>query len=180
MSSGRPTRLSRDTIYESEWVTLHRDRVELPSGTVLDAYHVIDFPKECVTAVVENADGEILLIRIHRYPVDREHWEIPAGRIEDEDDLLGAAAREVLEETGYRSTGHRHVYTYYPSNGISNQVFHVVFCEATELVGTPDEDEVASTRWASRAEVRELIQSGEMMDGYSLMALLLLFSDIVK
>ena len=120
MSSGRPTRLSRDTIYESEWVTLHRDRVELPSGTVLDAYHVIDFPKECVAAVVENADGEILLIRIHRYPVDREHWEIPAGRIEDEDDLLGAAAREVLEETGYRSTGHRHVYMYYPSNGISN------------------------------------------------------------
>ena len=176
MSSGKPTRLHRETLYTSDWLSLHRDRVELPSGTVLPEYHVLDFPRECVAAVVVNADGDILLIRIHRYPVDREHWEIPAGGIEDGDDILTAAAREVQEETGYESAGHRHVYTYYPSNGISNQVFHVVFCTATDLVGTPDEDEVASARWAPVDEVRALIHSGEMMDGYSLTALLLYFA----
>ncbi|MBT3268688.1 NUDIX hydrolase [Candidatus Poribacteria bacterium] len=179
MSAGRPKRLKRDTLYESDWLSLHRDRVELPSGTILEQYHVLDFPRECVAAVVENADGDILLIRIHRYPVDREHWEIPAGRIEDDDDILGAAAREVLEETGYTSTDHRHVYTYYPSVGISNQVFHVVFCKARDLVGTPDEDEVAAARWASPAEVRGLIRRGDMKDGYSFTALLLLFSDVL-
>ena len=114
MSDMRPKRLSRDTLYTSDWLDLHRDRVELPSGTILEQYHVLDFPRECVAAVVENADGDILLIRIHRYPVDREHWEIPAGRIEDDDDILGAAAREVLEETGYRSTDHRRVVTTQP------------------------------------------------------------------
>ncbi|MAF12628.1 NUDIX hydrolase [Candidatus Poribacteria bacterium] len=181
MSDMRPKRLSRDTLYTSDWLDLHRDRVELPSGTILEQYHVLDFPRECVAAVVENADGDILLIRIHRYPVDREHWEIPAGRIEDDDDdILGAAAREVLEETGYWSTDHRRVYTYYPSIGISNQVFHVVFCKAAGLVGTPDEDEVSFARWASPGEVRGLIQSGEMMDGYSLTALLLWFSDVPR
>ena len=92
MSDMRPKRLSRDTLYTSDWLDLHRDRVELPSGTILEQYHVLDFPRECVAAVVENADGDILLIRIHRYPGDREHWEIPAGRIEDDDDILGAAA----------------------------------------------------------------------------------------
>ena len=103
-----------------------------------------------------------------------------AKRNDDDDDILGAAAREVLEETGYRSTDHRRVYTYYPSIGISNQVFHVVFCKAAGLVGTPDEDEVSFARWASPAEVRGLIRSGEMMDGYSLTALLLWFSDVPR
>ena len=140
MSSGRPKRLHRETLYTSDWLSLHRDRVELPSGTILPEYHVVDFPRECVAAVVESAEGDILLIQIHRYPIDREHWEIPAGGIEDDDDILTAAAREVVEETGYTSTDHRHVYTYHPSSGSSNQVFHVVFCKAGELVGTPDED----------------------------------------
>ena len=52
-----------------------------------------------------------------------------------------------------------------------------MFCKAAGLVGTPDEDEVSFARWASPAEVRGLIQSGEMMDGYSLTALLLWFAD---
>ena len=111
MTAGRPKQLSRETLYESEWVNLRRDRVELPSGTILDACHVLDFPRECVAAVVENAVGDILLIRIHRYPVDREHWEIPAGAIEDGEGVIAAAEREVLEETGYHSTGHRCLYT---------------------------------------------------------------------
>lgn len=178
MSAGRPKLLERTTVYECDWLSVHRDRVELPSGTVLDACHVLDFPREAVAAVVENDAGDILLIRIHRHAVDREHWEIPAGGIDDGESILAAAEREVLEETGYRSTGHRHVSTYYSSVGISNQVFNIVFCRATVLAGTPDEDEVAGTRWASRAEVRKLIQDGEMMDGYSLTALLLFFSGL--
>ena len=46
------------------------------------------------------------------------------------------------------------------------------------MTSVPDEDEVASARWAPVDEVRALIQSGDMMDGYSLTALLLYFSGI--
>lgn len=57
----------------------------------------MDHPKHVIVVgcLVRNAEGRILLIR-HR----KRGWEIPQGRVEEGEDLLGAARREVLEETG--------------------------------------------------------------------------------
>ncbi len=48
-----------------------------------------------VGCLIRNRAGEVLLIR---HP--RRGWEIPQGRVEEGEDLIRAAHREVLEETG--------------------------------------------------------------------------------
>jgi len=57
----------------------------------------MDQPKHVlvVGCLVRNDAGQVLLIRHHR-----RGWEIPQGRVEEGEDLLTAARREVLEETG--------------------------------------------------------------------------------
>ena len=43
--------LRRETVYDSEWVRLHRDDVRLPDGSVIDRHHVVDFVRPAVCGV---------------------------------------------------------------------------------------------------------------------------------
>ena len=87
--------------------------------------------------------------------------------------ILEAAKRELMEETGYTSTNHELVYTYYPMNGQANQLFHIVFCRAGERVQDFDPNEVAEVRWFTKDEIGQLLKEQKIMDGFSLTALLL-------
>jgi len=93
--------------------------------------------------------------------------------VEANESAIEAGQREVVEETGYRTTDHRRVHSYYPMSGIANKVVHIVHCRAVECVGGFDRDEISEVCWFSKEEVWRMIERGEMTDGLSLVALLL-------
>ena len=68
------------------------------------------------------------------------------------------------------------IYTFHPSNGISNQVFHIAKCLATGSQAEFDRNEVRSVRWFTRDEISQLIQKRKLSDGLSLTAFLLKLS----
>lgn len=168
-----PTRLDRTVIYESPWVNLYRDRVALSTGQVIEQYHLLDFGRGAVAVIVEDDQGKILMERVARYPTGTITWELPAGRIEADEPALEAAQREVLEETGYQTSGHRQIHTYHPLNGISNLTVHLVHCRAGRWTGDWDKNEVDRFAWFSAEELKGLIRRGEITDGFALVGLLL-------
>ena len=169
----KPKRLSRTVIYENPWVNLYVDKVQFPDGRIIEKHHLLDFEKEAVAVLVENAQSQILLVHAYRYTTDTIEWEIPAGVVEDGESILEAAEREVCEESGYETINHELIYTYYPMNGISNQVFHIVRCQAAEKTGDFDRNEVKEFKWVSRQEIQEMVKDKLVKDGFSLAALLL-------
>jgi ADP-ribose pyrophosphatase len=169
----KPKRLSRTVIYENPWVNLYVDKVQFPDGRIIEKHHLLDFEKEAVAVLVENPQSQILLVHAYRYTTDTIEWEIPAGVVEDGESILEAAEREVWEESGYETTNRELIYTYYPMNGISNQVFHIVRCQATEKTGDFDRNEVKEFKWVSRQEAQEMVKNKLVKDGFSLTALLL-------
>lgn len=168
-----PERLSRETIFESEYLRLHIDRVRQPNGFIIERFHNVEFPHPAVGVVVENDLGQVVLCRVPRYTSMTCAWSVPAGGVEKGEDALVSARREVWEETGYESFDHRLVYTYYPQQGSSNKLFQIVFCRAGERTSSFDPNEISEVGWFSRDEVEGIIARGEMQDGLGLTALLL-------
>lgn len=163
-------RLSRKIIHQSDWVNLFVDRVEYPAGRIAESHYCIDMPRKGVGAIVLNKEKQILLIRSYRYIVDSIDWEIPAGSFKDEE-VCGAAEREVLEETGYQSFEHKIIYHYYPLTGMSNSEFYIVQCRALKKVQDFDRNEVFEIAWFSRDDVQKMLKQNEVKDGFSLQAL---------
>ena len=62
-----PERLSRETLFESEYLRLHLDRVRQPNGFIIERFHYVEFPRPAVGVVVENDRGQVVLCRVPRY-----------------------------------------------------------------------------------------------------------------
>jgi len=173
----KPRRLERSVIYMSSWVDLYCDRVELPTGKILEKYHILDFHHGSVGAVVENDKDEILMVQVFRYPTDNLEWEIPTGGMEEGEDPLQAAQREVLEESGYETHDHKLLYSFNPINGISDDTFHVIACNAGMKIGAFDRNEISDVKWLKKETLRSAIKNRRIRDGFTLTALLLYFND---
>jgi 8-oxo-dGTP pyrophosphatase MutT (NUDIX family) len=91
------------TVYDSDWVRLALVDVEIPGeGGRRFLHHVIQMPQPASGVVVHDAARGVLLLWRHRFVTDTWGWEIPAGRAEAGETPRQAAAREVLEETGWQ------------------------------------------------------------------------------
>jgi 8-oxo-dGTP pyrophosphatase MutT (NUDIX family) len=154
-----------------------RAEVERPDGTRVE-YHTIDFPRPAVAIVLRNPAGEVLLIRQQRFIVGREVWALPSGGVEVGEAPAVAAARELLEETGHEAERLGHLLTYYPSYGVANQVFHCYLADGPIRRRRPDPNEVERIAWFGSAELRALLRSGDVPDGFSLTPILWLMSGL--
>ncbi|WP_448060025.1 NUDIX hydrolase [Cellulomonas hominis] len=168
----RWTTYGERTIYDSPWMRLALVDVEVPGHGRID-HHVLRMPAHAAGTVVRDPARGLLLLWRHRFITDTWGWEIPAGRVDPGETPQEAAAREALEETGWRPGPLRHLLTYHPANGTSDQTFHVYVADGAEHVGPPsDPSESERVEWVPLDEVRHLVESGALADGLSLTGVL--------
>lgn len=158
-------------IYESPWVNLALVDLTLPDGQRIE-HHVVRMPLPAAGVVVHDPARGVLLLWRHRFITDAWGWEIPAGRVEAGEPIEAAAAREVLEETGWRPGPLRPLTSYHPNNGISDLTFHVFVADGATYVGEPsDPTEAERVAWVPVSELGEIARSGRLTDGPSLAAI---------
>jgi 8-oxo-dGTP pyrophosphatase MutT (NUDIX family) len=159
-------------LYASPWVRLALADVELPDGQRFE-HHVVRATADAVALVVHDPVRGVLLLWRHRFTTDTWGWEVPAGRVDPGERPRETAVRETIEETGWRPTPPRFVAAFHPTNGSSDHRFHVYAADGAERVGDPDPNEASRVAWLPPAEVARAIAGGEVPDGLSLTALLL-------
>jgi len=160
------------SLYESEWLRLVLVDVEIPGAERFE-HHVVRMPNQAAGTIVRDADRGVLLLWRHRFITDTWGWEIPAGRIDPGETPEQAAARETLEETGWRPAALRPLVRFQPANGLSDQVFHIFVADGATHVGAPsDAGESERIEWVGIGELRRIVQEEEMPDGLSLTAVL--------
>lgn len=170
---------SERSVYTSPWVSLALTTVEPPGIEPFDHY-VIRAPGPAAGCVIvrdgdasQTGGQEVLLLYRHRFITDTWGWEIPAGGVDAGETPADASVREAVEETGCRPIGNpQPVAVYHPTNGLSDQTFHVFWCQGAEHVGEPtDPTEASRIEWTSTARVLELVRTGGISDGLSLTGL---------
>jgi 8-oxo-dGTP pyrophosphatase MutT (NUDIX family) len=158
-------------VYESAWVSLALADIEIPGHRRFE-HEVFRFPTGAAGTVIHDEARGVLLLWRHRFPTDTWGYEVPAGRLDPDEEPVDAAAREAEEETGWRPGPLEHLVTYAPSSGISDQLFHVYAAHSATHIGDPtDVTEAERVEWVSLEDVRVLLRSGEIIDGMSVTGL---------
>lgn len=92
--------LSTEYLSNHEYFTARKDKCETPDGNIVDEYFVVELPTTaCAVAITE--EGEVLMVRQYRHPIEEAILEIPGGFIDENEMPEESIQRELKEETGY-------------------------------------------------------------------------------
>ena len=171
--SGWQTHTTR-TVYENAWVRVREDTVTRPDGSP-GVYGVTEMKHPAVFVVPVTEAGEVVLVRMQRYPIDRESIEVPAGGSDGEEPLV-AARRELLEETGRSAASWTRLGEFYSLNGVADARADVFL--ARHLTGEGQGHDGAAEGISGLllvpwTEAMDLVRSGAIHDNETIAALML-------
>jgi 8-oxo-dGTP pyrophosphatase MutT (NUDIX family) len=160
----------------SRRLTLSVASVELPDGVTFEQY-VMRSPKAAIVAVL-NGSGGVLMMRRHRFIIDRWVWELPGGYVDPGEDPAVTAAREVEEETGWRPRDVQYLMSAQPNVGMADAENLIYVARGADYVGEPsDINEAQEVAWIPLTSVLDRIASGEIIGASSQLALLRVLVD---
>lgn len=161
---------NRELVYKGAVLDIFQDTV-LVNGHEAKWDFVHHNGAAAVLPVME--DGKILMVRQYRHALNRYTLELPAGKLDSpEEPMIECAARELEEETGYRSEHLEYLLTVNTTIAFCDEKIGIYL--ATDLIPSKqnlDEDEEIKVEAWELEDLEELIRRGEMTDGKTVAAL---------
>lgn len=143
------------------WLTIRRDRIQSPTGVVMDNYYVLEYPT-WVNVIALTKDGLFVFVRQYRHALGEVNYELSAGVCDDSDpSTLMSAQRELLEETGYGGGRWQEWMVNCANPGTHTNLTHCFLAEGVEKIAEQqlDDTEEMSIHLLSGAEVLNLLKS---------------------
>ncbi|GEN85430.1 NUDIX hydrolase [Oceanobacillus sp. FSL W8-0428] len=162
-------------IFEGNIIDVQLDEVKLPNGET--AKRELVYHPGAVAVIPITADNKIVLVEQYRKPLERALIEIPAGKLEENENPLTAAVRELEEETGYTTTNLSQVTSFYTSPGFANELVYVYITNDLIKMENPpagDDDEFVEIMEVTLEEAKKLVEEGRIQDAKTNYAVLYL------
>lgn len=164
--------LKTEEIFSGKIINLQVQDVELPNGK-MSKREIIKHPGAvAVLAITE--DGNVVLVEQYRKPMEKSLIEIPAGKLEGNEDPQEAALRELEEETGYACKNIELITSFYTAPGFADELIHLYIATDLKKLENPksaDEDEFVELIEVSLQKASEWIKSGKICDAKTLIAI---------
>jgi ADP-ribose pyrophosphatase len=171
LGKGKAKVLSSEMVFTGKVFGVRRDEVVEPSG-VHAFREVITHPGSVVVLPVL-PDGRIVLIKQYRHATKQFLWELVAGRMEKGESPAKGAARELLEETGYRAKKIKVFLDIFPTPGFLEERMYILLAQGlTAGEAQPEEDEKIISRAYSVAELKQMIKNRRLIDAKSIAGIL--------
>ncbi len=163
-------KISGETIYKGKVVCLEKDKVLCPNG--IESYREVIRHNGGAAILCITEKEEVLLIRQFRYAYNEILYEIPAGKLELNEDPYDAAKREFEEETGNKVEQLDYLGKIYPTCGYTSEIIYLYL--AKDLIKSQtsfDDDELIEVEYMPLPKVKDMILSGEIKDAKTICAL---------
>lgn len=163
--------LTSTEIFKGKIFTVTTDTVRLEDGTEACREIVHHHGGACILPLFEN--GDICLVRQFRYAFGKELWELPAGKLEADEDPFAAAKRELTEECGLTADRFFDLGELYPTVGYCTETIYM--WAAAGLHPAPmhlDEGEFLTPQRVPLEQAFGMVMRGEIQDGKTVAAIL--------
>jgi ADP-ribose pyrophosphatase len=125
-----------------------------------------------VVVVAQKDENTILMVKQYRYPIKQVSLELPAGRLEKNDNPDERIKKELKEETGYVAKKWKSLGYIYSTPGICDEKLYLYYATDLEFIEqTPDDGEIIEFFEYKINEVFEMIKKGEINDAKTICAL---------
>ena len=165
-------RLERTLVHKGAIIDYYEDTIQVPNGNIVKWDFIGHKGAAAVVAVKE--DGKLLMVRQYRNALDRFTLELPAGGLDQADEPgRDCSARELEEETGYRSDDLEWLITLRTTVALCNEKIEVYV--ARNLIRTHqhlDENEFVNVEARTVEELKQMIFEGKIEDSKTVAAIL--------
>jgi ADP-ribose pyrophosphatase len=163
---------SEKEVFKTNLFSVKRVNLSFPDGKVRD-YDMVDIQNAVTILPIDDA-GLVYFVRQYRVGARNFLLELPAGKVEENEDPLKTAEREVREETGMSSSRMIPLGNFYMSPGYSSEYMYCYLAMGLSHDPlTPDADEFLDIVKLPLAEVRKMIDEHLIEDSKTLAVLLL-------
>ena len=175
---GKPAQVtSSEVVYTGPLFKVLKEQVHEP-GVEPVSRDIIRHNGSVVVLAVDNSkskkDPFIVIERQYRHAAGQYLYEVPAGKVDGDEDRLAAAKRELIEETGFRAKKWTKLTRYFASPGFLGEWMQVYLAEGlTPGEAQPEPDERIQIHLVRLSEVLRLIDAGEIRDGKTLVSVML-------
>jgi ADP-ribose pyrophosphatase len=156
-------RITSTLVFNGRLLKVRSDIVRLPDGRTAEREY-IEHPGAVAVIALTDA-GELVMERQFRYPLGRDMFELPAGKIDHGEDPLETARRELKEETGYTADQWRHVGTINIAIAYSDERIEIYLAKGLKSGGTKlDDEEFLEVFTLPLATALEWVRDGKITD----------------
>jgi len=167
----REVPVSSEQVLEGSFLQVHRDRVRLSTGSVVDREY-IKHPGAVMVVPLLDAQ-HFIMERQFRYPLQRVLLEFPAGKIDRGEAPFLTGVRELLEETGYRATDWALAGRLHNAAAYSDEFIEIWFARGLQAGSARlDADELLDVCEMDLQALRLLAARGELTDAKTQIGLL--------
>jgi ADP-ribose pyrophosphatase len=157
--------------YRGRIIYVHVDNVSLPDGG--ESRREIVEHSGGVAIIPVDDEGNVYCVRQYRYAVSEHVLEVPAGKLEDGEDPLHCAVRELSEETGFTAESFVSLGDFYPSPGYCKERIYIYLATGLKKGRAHlDEGEFLDVEKHPLSELLEMVERNELIDGKTVIAVL--------
>ena len=162
--------LKRERIFKGKLLNLYLEKQRFPSGYLANL-EVIEHPG-AVLIIPFLSKHKIILIKQYRPVISSYIWELPAGTLHKNENLLSCAKRELVEEIGYIAKKWEKIGHIYPAPGYTTEKI-LIFkaCGLKKVESEKEEDEIINPKIFLKSEIVRLFKSGNIVDSKTICAL---------
>lgn len=132
-------------LFRRPWLTVRRDKVRLPNGTVHPEYYVLEYPK-WINVIAITPEGNYVMVKQYRHGLGIVETELCAGVVEEGEEPLAAARRELLEETGFGGGEWELLSVLSPNPGSQNNLSYSFIARGVEKIDDQHLDDTEDIR----------------------------------